>query len=54
MMILLSFDGHGTFLFSNGGSGQDVIIFGADMRFSVHVDNEKKKIFLFLVKLLHK
>ena len=35
------------FSFSNGGFGQNVIIFGADMSCSVHVDNKKKYIFVF-------
>ena len=42
----ISLDEHETFLFFNGGSGQNVIIFSADMSFSVHVDNEKKYIFI--------
>ena len=33
--------------------GQNVIIFGADMSSSVHVDN-KEKIFYLLLKVLHK
>ena len=35
------------FSFSNGGFGQNVIIFGVDMSCSVHVDNKKKYIFVF-------
>ena len=34
----IRFDGNETFLFPNGGFGQSVIIFGADMGSSVHVD----------------
>ena len=36
------FNRKGRFLFPGGGFGQNVIIFGVDMSFSVHVDNNKK------------
>ena len=36
----------GTFSFPTGGFGKNVIIFGADMSFSVHVDNKKKDILM--------
>ena len=42
----IGFDGHGTFLFPSGGFGQNIIIFGEDMRFFVHVDNKKKDILI--------
>ena len=36
------FDLHGSFsLFDRGGFGKNVIIFGADMRSFVHMDNKK-------------
>ena len=38
------FNRKGSFLFLGGGFGQNVIIFGVDMSFSVHVDNNKKDI----------
>ena len=39
------FDNHGTFsLFNGSGFGKNVIIFVADMSFSVHVNNKKKDI----------
>ena len=34
------------FLFTGGGFGQNVIIFGTDMSSSVHVDNKKKDILI--------
>ena len=46
------FDKRGTFSVANE-FGRNVIIFGEIMSSSVHVDN-KKKIFWFLVKVLHK
>ena len=42
----IGFDTHETFLFPNGGLGQNVIIFGIDMSSSVHVDNKKKDILI--------
>ena len=38
----ISFHVCGTFLLSSGGFGKNVVIFGAYMSSSVHVDNEKK------------
>ena len=32
------------FSFPGGGFGQNVLIFGADMSFSAHIDNNKKEI----------
>ena len=40
----IGFDAKGTFSFPNGEFGCNVIIFGVDMSFSVHVDNKKKDI----------
>ena len=42
----IGFDGHGTFLYPSGGYGQNVIIFGVDMSFSVHVDSKKTDILI--------
>ena len=36
------FDRKGSFSFPGGGYGQNVIIFGADMSSSLHIDNKKK------------
>ena len=38
------FDRRSSFLFLSGGFGQNVLIFGADMTSSIHVDNKKKDI----------
>ena len=38
------FDGRGGFSFPGGGFGQNVLIFGADMSSSIHIDNKKKDI----------
>ena len=40
----IGFDRKGSFSFSGGGYGQNVLIFGVDMRFSAHIDNKKKDI----------
>ena len=40
----IGFDARGTFLFSDGSFAQNVIIFGADMSSSVHVNNKTKDI----------
>ena len=37
-------DRKGSFSFSGGGYGQNVLIFGVDVRFSAHIDNKKKDI----------
>ena len=41
----IGFDIKGTFSVPTSGFGKNVIIFGADMSSSVHVDKKKKKIF---------
>ena len=38
----IGFDRRGSFSFPGGRSGQNVIIFGADMSFSIHIDNKGK------------
>ena len=38
------FDRKSSFLFTGGGFGQTVLIFGADVSFSAHIDNKKKDI----------
>ena len=38
----IGFDRKGSFSFSGGGYGQNVLIFGVDMSFSAHIDNKKK------------
>ena len=43
----IGLDRKSSFSFPNGGFGQNVIIFGADMISSVHVDNNKKDIFVY-------
>ena len=45
----IGFDRRGSFSFPGGGFGQNVLIFGADMSSSAHIDNKKKDI-LFLGK----
>ena len=40
----IGFDRKGSFSFSDGGYGQNVLIFGVDMSFSAHIDNKKKDI----------
>ena len=40
----IGFDRKSSFSFPNGGFGLNVVIFGADMSSSVHVDNKKKDI----------
>ena len=39
-----AFDGKGSFSFPGGGDGRNVIIFGADMNSSPHIDNKGKDI----------
>ena len=41
---LIGFDRRSSFSFSGGGFGQNVLIFGADMSSSIHIDNKKKDI----------
>ena len=38
----IGFDRKGSFSFSGGGYGQNVLIFGVDMSSSPHIDNKKK------------
>ena len=40
----IGFDRRSRFSFPGGGFGQNVLIFGADMSFSSHIDNKKKDI----------
>ena len=40
----IGFDRRESFSFPSGGFGQNVLIFGVDMSFSVHIDNKKKNI----------
>ena len=42
----IGFDRRSSFSFPNGGFGQNVLIFGADMNSSAHIDNKKKVIFV--------
>ena len=42
----IGFDSQSEFLFSDGSYGKNVIIFGADMSSSVHVDNKGKNILI--------
>ena len=49
----IGFDRHGEFSFGNG-PGKNYIIFGADLSSSSSHDNNKKTIFLSLVKILYK
>ena len=40
----MGFDRRSSFSFPGGGFGQNVLIFGADMSSSIHIDNKKKDI----------
>ena len=40
----IGFDRRSSFSFPDGGFGQNVLIFGADMSSSTHIDNKKKEI----------
>ena len=40
----IGFDRKSIFSFPGGGFGQNVLIFGADMSSSIHIDNKKKDI----------
>ena len=42
----IGFDRRGSFLFPGGGFAQNVIIFGADMNSSIHIDNKGKDILI--------
>ena len=38
----IGFDRKSSFSFTSGGFGQNVLVFGADMSSSAHIDNKKK------------
>ena len=40
----IGFDRKSSFSFPGGGFGQNILIFGADMSSSAHIDNKKKDI----------
>ena len=40
----IGFDRRSSFSFPSGGFGQNVLMFGADMSTSIHIDNTKKDI----------
>ena len=40
----IGFGRRSSFLFPSGGPSQNVLIFGADMSTSIHIDNKKKDI----------
>ena len=40
----IGFDRRSSFSFPGGGFGQNVLLFGADMSSSIHIDNKKKYI----------
>ena len=42
----IGFDRRGSFSFPGGGFGQNVVIFGADMSSSIHIDNKGKNILI--------
>ena len=42
----MGFDRRGSFSFPDGGFGQNIIIFGADMNSSIHIYNEGKDILI--------
>ena len=42
----IGFDRRSSFSFPSGGFGQNVIIFGADMNSSIHIDNKGKDILI--------
>ena len=44
-MIILEFDRRSNYSFPGGGFGQNIMIFGVDMSFSAHIDNNKKNIY---------
>ena len=49
----IGFDRRSNYSFPGGGYGQNVLIFGADMSSSPHIDN-KKQIYQFLEKDQHR
>ena len=42
----MGFDSRSEFLLSDGSMGKNVIVFGADMNSSVHIDNKGKDILI--------
>ena len=42
----IGFDRRSSFSFPGGGFGQNIIIFGADMNSSIHIDNKGKDILI--------
>ena len=42
----IGFDRRSSFSFPGGGFGQNIIIFGADMNSSIHIDNKEKDILI--------
>ena len=42
----IGFDRRSSYSFPGGGFGQNIIIFGADMSFSSHIENKKKDILI--------
>ena len=42
----IGFDRRSSFLFPGGGFGKNIIIFGADMSSSIHIDNKGKNILI--------
>ena len=42
----IGFDRRGSFSFPSGGFGQNVMVFGADMNSSIHIDNKGKDILI--------
>ena len=42
----IGFDSRSEFSFSDGSMGKNIIIFGADMSLSVHIDNKNKNILI--------
>ena len=42
----MGFDSRLEFLFKDGGTGKNAIIFGTDMSSSVHIDNKNKNILI--------
>ena len=49
----IGFDRKSSFSFPGGGFGQNVLIFGADMSSSAHIDN-KKKIYIYIYWFLER
>ena len=46
----IGFDKRSSFLFRGGRCGQNVLIFGANMSSSAHIDNKKKEILVLLIE----